>query len=334
MVSTPLPPNNGPTHENEKRRKQTVERARANHLSRQLQMRLQYARLKVQYGWQKQNLNEVENLYFHHSHQRGPKPTTSPSTTDAQNEPHTAHTDTTSPTSNSSHSSLSFKLGPSALSQSHTSDSHSPPQASTQPTQTQRTSTHNQSQLTQNAPVVGIDSSEIHSLIQMKVEPENKPSQEPPIPTTNYAQSPTAGPSSVPNYGAMNFSLSSSSYHSDRSQPIATTWITTRSPPTSSSPNHYPNVPLQRQPTLPASPGAGENPYTFPGVSLTYDSFWSSHSSSTSARSFRSSMGSIAQTHDNGIDTSSMNGAYTSGMYQASPHSGQKFGAGATVGRE
>ncbi|KIM77634.1 hypothetical protein PILCRDRAFT_615634 [Piloderma croceum F 1598] len=30
-------------------------------------MRLQYARLKVEHGWQRQNLNEVENLYFHHS---------------------------------------------------------------------------------------------------------------------------------------------------------------------------------------------------------------------------------------------------------------------------
>ncbi|KAF6752783.1 hypothetical protein DFP72DRAFT_440440 [Ephemerocybe angulata] len=37
-------------------------------------MRLQYARLKVEHGWQKQSLNEVENLYFHHSHQKFPKP--------------------------------------------------------------------------------------------------------------------------------------------------------------------------------------------------------------------------------------------------------------------
>ncbi|KAJ7856755.1 hypothetical protein B0H14DRAFT_2752670 [Mycena olivaceomarginata] len=33
-------------------------------LIKQLQMRLQYARLKVDHGWQKQRLNEVENLYF------------------------------------------------------------------------------------------------------------------------------------------------------------------------------------------------------------------------------------------------------------------------------
>ncbi|KAJ7025591.1 hypothetical protein C8F04DRAFT_134137 [Mycena alexandri] len=40
------------------------EKAKANHLLRQLQTRLQYARLKVDHGWQKQRLNEVENLYF------------------------------------------------------------------------------------------------------------------------------------------------------------------------------------------------------------------------------------------------------------------------------
>ncbi|KDQ54038.1 hypothetical protein JAAARDRAFT_408877 [Jaapia argillacea MUCL 33604] len=58
----------------QRRRKQTLERARANHLSRQLQMRLQYAKLKVEHGWQRQNLNEVENLYFHHSHINKPRP--------------------------------------------------------------------------------------------------------------------------------------------------------------------------------------------------------------------------------------------------------------------
>ncbi|KAL0581300.1 hypothetical protein V5O48_000783 [Marasmius crinis-equi] len=52
----------------ERRRKTTYERAKVVHLSRQLQLRLQYARLKVEHGWHKQNLNEVENLYFRHSH--------------------------------------------------------------------------------------------------------------------------------------------------------------------------------------------------------------------------------------------------------------------------
>ncbi|OJA09057.1 hypothetical protein AZE42_04728, partial [Rhizopogon vesiculosus] len=63
------------TNEAEQRkRKQTVERTKANHLSKQLQMRLQYAKLKVEHGWQRQNLNEVENLYFHHSQVRGLRP--------------------------------------------------------------------------------------------------------------------------------------------------------------------------------------------------------------------------------------------------------------------
>ncbi|GJJ16114.1 hypothetical protein Clacol_010393 [Clathrus columnatus] len=47
----------------EKRRRQ-IEKTRAANLSKQLQMRLRYARLKVEHGWQ--TLNEVENLYFHH----------------------------------------------------------------------------------------------------------------------------------------------------------------------------------------------------------------------------------------------------------------------------
>ncbi|KAH7882888.1 hypothetical protein F5I97DRAFT_1930509 [Phlebopus sp. FC_14] len=49
---------------------------KATELSKQLQMRLQYAKLKVEHGWQRQNLNEVENLYFHHSHLRSMRPST------------------------------------------------------------------------------------------------------------------------------------------------------------------------------------------------------------------------------------------------------------------
>ncbi|KAF5364946.1 hypothetical protein D9758_008130 [Tetrapyrgos nigripes] len=57
----------------ERKRKLTLEKARAAHLSKQLQLRLQYARLKVEHGWHKQNLNEVENLYFHHTNARSPE---------------------------------------------------------------------------------------------------------------------------------------------------------------------------------------------------------------------------------------------------------------------
>ncbi|KAI9462648.1 hypothetical protein F5148DRAFT_1212896, partial [Russula earlei] len=43
----------------------------SSQLSQQLQIRLQYARLKVEHGWQPQSLNEVENLYFRHATLKG-----------------------------------------------------------------------------------------------------------------------------------------------------------------------------------------------------------------------------------------------------------------------
>ncbi|KAF8908182.1 hypothetical protein CPB84DRAFT_1744354 [Gymnopilus junonius] len=98
-------------NENEKRRKQTMEKAKANHLSRQLQMRLQYARLKVEHGWQKQNLNEVENLYFHSSHLRGSKAIPAPTLATTQQQQSSFST----PQPSFSQSSISFRLGPSTL---------------------------------------------------------------------------------------------------------------------------------------------------------------------------------------------------------------------------
>ncbi|KAG8731569.1 hypothetical protein FRC11_003635 [Ceratobasidium sp. 423] len=60
-----------------KRTKLHAEKAKAQQLSRQLKTRLQFARLKVDYGWTRQSLNEVENLYFHLSRARPvPQPPT------------------------------------------------------------------------------------------------------------------------------------------------------------------------------------------------------------------------------------------------------------------
>ncbi|GJE96367.1 hypothetical protein PsYK624_125620 [Phanerochaete sordida] len=53
-----------------RRKKSAMDKARANYLCSQLRLRLQYAKLKVDHGWQRQNLNEVENLYFRHSQRR------------------------------------------------------------------------------------------------------------------------------------------------------------------------------------------------------------------------------------------------------------------------
>ncbi|KAI8974611.1 hypothetical protein BD414DRAFT_498202 [Trametes punicea] len=55
-----------------------VDRAKANYLSGQLRLRLQYAKLKVEHGWQRQSLSEVENLYFRHTHLTRPYPVISP----------------------------------------------------------------------------------------------------------------------------------------------------------------------------------------------------------------------------------------------------------------
>ncbi|EMD38730.1 hypothetical protein CERSUDRAFT_112456 [Gelatoporia subvermispora B] len=61
-----------------KRRRSTPDAAKASYLTSQLRLRLQYAKLKVEHGWQRQNLNEVENLYFRHTHKGRPPPTISP----------------------------------------------------------------------------------------------------------------------------------------------------------------------------------------------------------------------------------------------------------------
>lgn len=58
-----------------KRARMHAEKVKAQQLSRQLKTRLQFARLKVDYGWTRQSLNEVENLYFHLSRARpAPQP--------------------------------------------------------------------------------------------------------------------------------------------------------------------------------------------------------------------------------------------------------------------
>ncbi|KAF8625494.1 hypothetical protein AX15_005344 [Amanita polypyramis BW_CC] len=74
------------TQSHDPRKKYSVEKAKVAHLTRQLQLRLQYAKLKVDHGWHRQNLNEVENLYFRHSHVRGLKPHVTPLILDPNHE--------------------------------------------------------------------------------------------------------------------------------------------------------------------------------------------------------------------------------------------------------
>ena len=48
------------------KRQQAAQKARMVALSKQLKTRLQYAAFKVEHGWSKQSLSEVENLYYKH----------------------------------------------------------------------------------------------------------------------------------------------------------------------------------------------------------------------------------------------------------------------------
>ncbi|KAJ4474460.1 hypothetical protein J3R30DRAFT_3707386 [Lentinula aciculospora] len=84
----------------EGKRRSSMDKAKVSHLSRQLQLRLQYARLKVEHGW---NLNEVENLYFRRTNSRprqqlGFGPITQ-----------TSYSNTSNPQPLAAQSSLSFK---------------------------------------------------------------------------------------------------------------------------------------------------------------------------------------------------------------------------------
>ncbi|KAG6884146.1 hypothetical protein C0993_000943 [Termitomyces sp. T159_Od127] len=322
VVSTSLSANNGPIHENEKRRKQTVERAR-----------------------QKQNLNEVENLYFHHSHQRIPKPLASPPMITATlNEPSTTRSNAADSTSNSSPSSPSSRIQPSSLTRNTISllQDETTSSAST----SQFTSTNNDSLSSQSTPIVPTNPVEMRNLIQIEVEPEHRllPSSTPATLPNQYPE-PTPGPSRIPNYGTANYSAPQTSFgdHAPVPTPVATTWVTTSSrPPPTSSPsnfNHHPSASLQRTPTLPVSPGLSESSYNFSGVSLTYDSFWSSHSSSASSRSLRASLSSIVPVAAGSVDS---NGAMTDifmfKSYQASEpaaaRGSQGVGVRATAGKD
>lgn len=66
------------------KRQQAAHRARMTALHKQLTTRLQYAAFKVEHGWSKQSLSEVENLFYKHRRVSGsgysPNASTTPST--------------------------------------------------------------------------------------------------------------------------------------------------------------------------------------------------------------------------------------------------------------
>ncbi|KAG5650294.1 hypothetical protein H0H81_012722 [Sphagnurus paluster] len=359
VTATSSSPNHN-AHENERRRKQTVERAKANHLSRQLQLRLQYARLKVDHGWEKQNLNEVENLYFHHSHQRGPKPYPSTSMVTTTRDSSTSYTTTTTSNLHLPKSSLSFKLGPSSLSRSHTSanlrEEWPLPDSNALAGSSNSQSPHTTDDLVspnQSATVPLIEPTQTKTLIEMEVDPTSKCSATPPT-HPRHASSPLPVPSHTPYASDMvPYNTPGTIPRSDSvpqmaeySTPLTATWNTamTQPSPSSSPSNHYPNVPNRQPHAAPPQPRSNMSPndnlYAYPGVSLTYDSFWSSHSTST--RPFRAPVSPASPMLLTGLNPraglTSMSDIVGPQSYQAGPGAAggvqPKMTARATAGRE
>ena len=267
-------------------------------------MRLQYARLKVDHGWvcrpirnhsqsihavsfeQKQNLNEVENLYFHHAHQRGTKPYSLPSLIATTQSELPLFTNTKmSPLQ----SSLSFKVASPSLSRTHhfassnlegtTESPHSP---ISEVPQSNSSSLENH---TLYPPGIG-------PLISMDVDGEDKHS---PTPSSHSQTLSFPSPRTASHY-----------VHSPLAQQLDQQHDMTANASGSADPPHTPSSPIPGW-TYPSAPGyhssstthhldatsgqpnSKHEPYNFasstPSSStLTYDSFWSS-------RSFRGSNG-------------------------------------------
>ncbi|KAF8650689.1 hypothetical protein AX16_005063 [Volvariella volvacea WC 439] len=241
--------------ETERRRKHVLEKAKAQHLSRQLQMRLQYARLKVEHGWQRQNPYEVENLYFHHSQQRGPRTYSMPTLL-----PTTAATFTKSALQ-SSQSSLSFRVGFNSSSLPRTPSTPSPGAVTAH---TERSAGNGQAVAVSTPRTPG------------EAAPRNQ--------NTVSIGDQTAG-SAVPT----GTSPQITSANQGQNTPLSATkkpFLTTLKPAVSWPIQGSPATQPTSTSSLPSS-STGE-PFGYAPSALTYDSFWSVHSSSASNRSFRS----------------------------------------------
>ena len=313
-------------------------------LSRQLQLRLQYARLKVDHGWvrlnlvlpqrngltiadmqQKQNLNEVENLYFHHSHQRGPQPYPSPSliATTQREATSLGPILTYAP-----QSSLSFRLGPTTLSRSSTPmiPNVNTPHPDYQNSQsnhhrTQAFSTHSYSD--PHSPGDSSDSAGMKTYIPMDADRQSVTLHSAVPAATGWHQAPRlASKLSISRNNsqlqdrAPTPSKAPSLHRTDTFQCPATpilaqnSWSSHSSTSTSSpSYSQYSSSGIPRRQStatmIADSPSSSGSSSVLPATpSLTYDSFWSSHQTSRKIPHPGSALPPIP-THPSGIDTDS-----------------------------
>ena len=249
----------------------------------------------------------MENLYFHHSHLRGPRAYPSSLLTTTQRDPNNSFS---SSSANAAHqSSLSFKLGSSNLSRNPTNSNLSGPTESGPndvPSADVNPSGASPSLLAQNVvgPAPVIDPSllppEINSLIPMNIDHDEL--KLPPLPATGRFPSPSDPNTNINSnlylHPTMNPDLSLNPNPNSRSPrtprsidsiptpPLPST-SSNSNPPTPSTPHLHPNLTSsqQHQPLTSTSTLPTTDTYGFASSSLTYDSFWSSHS--TSSRSYR-----------------------------------------------
>ncbi|KAG8215961.1 hypothetical protein J3R82DRAFT_7943 [Butyriboletus roseoflavus] len=291
-----------PNELEQKKKRQTLERAKANHLSKQLQMRLQYAKLKVEHGWQRQNLNEVENLYFHHSHLRSMRQRSHHATvteTHVQSPASSAVPDRTvgpSPSVNDASSSGSI----SPPSQSSSEHAHSaalssqpqlyPPIQAPVPVAPCSVSTNRPpSAFDLSDPNILTRLAQLQAQVQVPLQSQVQTlSHQPPttIPHPRPRPRPHLHPRSLSPCPAFPFPPTSLNLSLARQRPGLCP--STPSPPLTPPPRHTISQPLPNHPSpsLSLSPASASPTVPIPNTpiastALTYDSFWSTHASST-----------------------------------------------------
>ncbi|KAF8576780.1 hypothetical protein K439DRAFT_603091 [Ramaria rubella] len=270
----------------EKRRKQ-IEKAKAAHLSRQLQTRLQYARLKVHHGWQKQTLNEVENLYFHHYRARAPpRNTLKQEKSNANSGSQLSQTPLEHTTASASSDAVPLpenmneqqEASPSCVIPTSVIDA--PDEEKALEMQVDPPLAPSPTPIAEPTPAITTASPQPHNLSTTITSP---PTPQPPavskplVPTTTMAPLPSG--QTTPNTQVEQPSVYARI-------PYAPTRTAIVPPP----PSRHPPIP--RHPQMPSSSSSsrsrGHSPAmkhssSMPGsnVALTYDSFWSSHSAAT-----------------------------------------------------
>jgi hypothetical protein len=258
---------------------------------------------------QKQNLNEVENLYFHHAHQRGTKPYSLPLVATTQNDlPSSVHSGTTRKSSPSQH----FKAGSSTLSGSHTIPkfSSSDREGATDSTYHVGRFLHSpSSELPQ--PCYSAENGVSYpapsrSLTSVDVDSESKR----PLTLSRTLSFPRAGSPHLNPHPGHQYVMTGT-----------TGGFSSASLPGHSSTNYHSNI-------MAGQPSPRHEPYSLAPASssssstLTYDSFWSS-------RSFRGSIGSglsnavgfeESSPHTADLDVIGLTGSNGSGTSQAGGH--------------